>query len=1221
MNVIEAFQKKILVIDGAMGTMIQNKNLNEDDYRGQRFATHPSPLKGANDLLTLTQPEIIQEIHEAYLAAGADIVETNTFNATRIAMADYNLEELAYEINVQAARLAKAATAIYSTPEKPRFVAGILGPTNKTASLSPDVENPGYRDIDFDTLVEAYFEQAKALAEGGADFFMVETVFDTLNCKAALFALQRFFKEQSLNIPVAISATIVDASGRLLSGQTLEAFYHAVRHLPLLSIGLNCALGAEELRPYVQELSQLSQFNTTAHPNAGLPNELGGYDETPESMAAIIEEFLKAGWLNAVGGCCGTSPEHIKAIAKLVEKYPTRTLPPPKDATELSGLEALRIDQSSLFVNVGERTNVTGSKKFARLITEGQLETALDVAREQVRNGAQIVDVNMDDAMLNSEALMVEFLRLIASDPEIARVPVMVDSSKWDVIWAGLKNIAGKAIVNSISLKEGETDFIEKATLAKSMGAAVVVMAFDEQGQAESYQRKVDICTRAYKILTEQVGFAGNDIIFDPNIFAVATGIEEHNEYAIAFIEATKTLKKTLPGIRISGGVSNLSFSFRGNNAVREAMHAVFLYHAIRAGMDMGIVNAGQLAVYEDVPAELKKTIEDVLFNRHASATDAMIEMAEQYKGEGKKTIRDESWRDESVAERLSYALVHGLLDYIEADTEEARLNSEHPIEVIEGPLMAGMQVVGDLFGAGKMFLPQVVKSARVMKRAVSQLVPYIEKANAEQMKEAQQKPKILLATVKGDVHDIGKNIVGVVLRCNNYDVIDLGVMVPAKKILETALSEKVQIVGLSGLITPSLDEMVHVAQEMERLEIEIPLLIGGATTSKIHTAVKIDPNYSGNVTYVTDASRSVNVVSNLLRNEEGFKADTKSTYAKIRQTYEQSKGTVKLLSLAQARSNKQSLDWAKHQVLTPKQPQTQLFTPTIKELFATIDWGPFFSTWEMRGKFPDILDDPIKGEEASKLYADARDLLNHLADQKILQAKGVVGFFPANATEDDVEIYADEARQGLKGTAYFLRQQGPKSASQPNLCLADFVAPKTTGITDWVGAFAVTTGLGLKAFVEQKREEGDDYTAIMAQALADRLAESFAEWLHLKTRTELWGYAESEALDNTALIQEKYQGIRPAPGYPACPEHSQKEMLFELLDVPSACGIELTEHYAMWPAASVCGWYFSNPDAKYFGIGKVGKDQVIDYAHRKGVDIKVMEKLLKPNLGYTPNI
>ena len=884
-------------------------------------------------------------------------------------------------------------------------------------------------------------------------------------------------------------------------------------------------------------------------------------------------------------------------------------------------MEALRIDPSALFVNIGERTNVTGSRKFARLIQEGELETALDVAREQVRNGAQIIDVNMDDAMLDSEALMVEFLRLIASDPEIARVPIMVDSSKWDVLWAGLKNIAGKSIVNSISLKEGEADFIEKAGLAKAMGAAVVVMAFDEEGQADTYERKVEICTRAYNILTKQLGFAGNDIIFDPNIFAVATGIEEHNEYAIAFIEATKTLKKTLPGIRISGGVSNLSFSFRGNNAVREAMHAAFLYHAIRAGMDMGIVNAGQLAVYEDIPDELKKTIEDVLFNRHPGATDAMIEMAEQYRGEGKKNIRDESWRQEAVEERLSHALVHGLLDHIEADTEEARLKADHPIEVIEGPLMAGMQVVGDLFGAGKMFLPQVVKSARVMKRAVGQLVPYIEKANAAQMKVAQQKPKILMATVKGDVHDIGKNIVGVVLRCNNYDVIDLGVMVPAKKILETAIKENVQVIGLSGLITPSLDEMVSVAQEMERLKLDIPLLIGGATTSKVHTAVKIDPNYSGSVVYVTDASRSVNVVSGLLKDEERIKNETKNAYAQLRDTYEKSKGAVKLLSLNDARKNKKGIEWAQHQPLIPHKPERQIFTPSIKDLFDTIDWGPFFSTWEMRGKFPDILTDPIKGEEASKLYDDAQALLKHLAAHNIIEAKGVVEFFPANAMGDDVEIYADAERHGLKGTAYFLRQQSPKSASQSNLCLADYIAPKESGVTDWIGAFAVTTGLGLKAFVEQKRDEGDDYTAIMAQALADRLAESFAEWLHLKTRTELWGYAQNEQLNNEALIQEQYQGIRPAPGYPACPEHSQKQMLFDLLDVPEVCGITLTEHYAMWPAASVCGWYFAHPEAAYFGVGKIGKDQVVDYAHRKGVDVKVMEQLLKPNLGYTPDI
>ncbi len=1220
MNLEEALKERILVIDGAMGTMIQGYNLQEEDYRGNRFSDHPSPLKGANDLLSLTQPKIIQDIHEAYLQAGADIIETNTFNATTIAMADYDLEAIVPELNLAAAKLAKQAAEKFTTPEKPRFVAGILGPTNKTASLSPDVENPGYRNVDFDTLVESYTQQAKALIDGGVDFLMVETVFDTLNCKSALFALQALFEKEQLEVPVAISATIVDASGRLLSGQTLEAFYNAVSHVPLISIGLNCALGADELRPYVQELSKISAFHTTAHPNAGLPNELGGYDETPENMAETVKDFLEAGWLNAVGGCCGTSPAHIEAIAAVAAQYKPRPLHKPPPATRLSGLEPLQIDSKSLFVNVGERTNVTGSKKFARLIREGLLEEALDVARDQVRNGAQIIDVNMDDAMLDAQALMAEFLRLIASDPEIARVPVMIDSSKWEVIWEGLKNVAGKAVVNSISMKDGEAAFIEKAKLTRQMGAAVVVMAFDETGQADTYERKVEICTRAYNILTEQVGFPATDIIFDPNIFAVATGIESHNEYAMAFIEATKKLKQDLPGIRVSGGVSNLSFSFRGNNPVREAMHAAFLYHAIRAGLDMGIVNAGQLAVYEDIPQDLKEKIEDVLFNRKPEATDALIEAAQTFKGDGKKVVKDEAWRSEDVEGRLRHALVQGILDHIEADTEEARQQVDHPLSVIEGPLMSGMQIVGDLFGAGKMFLPQVVKSARVMKKAVGYLVPFIEEANASGPEKTITKKKILMATVKGDVHDIGKNIVSVVLRCNNYEVIDLGVMVPAQTILKEAKEHNVDIIGLSGLITPSLDEMVTVAQEMQRLDFNVPLLIGGATTSKIHTAVKIDPNYDGAVVYVTDASRSVNVVSSLLKNGD-LKTQTKDTYAQLRHNYEQSRQEIQLLSLDQAQANKTAIDWDQGPSPSPLKPQRQIITPPITELIETIDWSPFFATWEMKGKYPKILQDPVKGPEAQKLFDDAQTLLKKLTDENIIQAKGVVAIYPANAIGDDVEIYADTERHGLLATAYFLRQQSPKSQGQPNACLADYIAPKSSGHIDWMGAFAVTAGLGLADFVQEQKDQGDDYTAIMAQALADRLAESFAEWLHLRVRKELWGYAATEDFNNQELIQEVYQGIRPAPGYPACPEHSQKDTLFQLLGANEACDMKLTEHYAMWPAASVCGWLFAHPQARYFGVGKIGKDQVIDYAHRKGVDLQAMEQLLKPNLGYTSGV
>jgi 5-methyltetrahydrofolate--homocysteine methyltransferase len=1213
-------RNRILILDGAMGTMIQRYKLEEADYRGSRFADFAYDVKGNNDLLVLTQPQIIRAIHAAYLEAGADILETNTFNATSIAMADYHMEDLVYELNVAAAKLARETADEFEAknPAKPRFVAGVLGPTNRTASISPDVNDPGFRNVSFDQLVVAYTEATKGLLDGGADILMVETIFDTLNAKAALFAIQKYFDDHQVRVPIMISGTITDASGRTLSGQTTEAFWNSLSHVRPLSIGLNCALGAKDLRQYVEELSNKADVFISAHPNAGLPNQFGEYDETPEDMAAEIREWAAAGYLNIIGGCCGTSPAHIKAIADAVSAYPPRQIPVIEKQCRLAGLEPFNIGPDSLFVNVGERTNVTGSKMFARLIINGEYDKALDVARNQVENGAQIIDINMDEAMLDSEAAMVKFLQLIASEPDISKVPVMIDSSKWSVIEAGLKCIQGKGIVNSISMKEGEADFIEKAKLVRRYGAAAIVMAFDEQGQADTQARKVEICTRAYKILTEQLDFPPEDIIFDPNIFAVATGIEEHNNYAVDFIEATRVIKQTLPYAKVSGGVSNVSFSFRGNDPVREAIHTAFLYHAISAGMDMGIVNAGQLGVYADIPKDLLERVEDVLLNRREDSTERLVEFAESFKGQTKEQIEDLSWREASVGERLTHALVKGITTYIIADTEEARLQAERPIHVIEGPLMDGMNVVGDLFGAGKMFLPQVVKSARVMKQAVAHLVPYIEEEKTRSGEAIQAKGKIIMATVKGDVHDIGKNIVGVVLQCNNYDVVDLGVMVPAAKILQAAIDEKADIIGLSGLITPSLEEMAHVAKEMERLGMKLPLLIGGATTSPAHTAVKIEPNYSGPTVYVKDASRAVGVCSNLLSRElrdayiEGIKQD----YAAVRERHKNKKSASSRFTLEQARANALQTDWSSYAPPVPSMLGLKVFNDyPLAEIAAHIDWTPFFQAWELHGRYPKILDDEVVGVEARKLFKDAQDMLKRIIDEKWLGASAVIGLFPANRVGDDIEIYSDESRSQVAMTYHALRQQMEKPPGRPNMCLADFVAPQ--GIKDYLGAFAVTTGTGIDARVAEFEKNHDDYSAIMLKALADRLAEAFAELLHQRVRREFWGYAKDEALSNEDLIEEKYRGIRPAPGYPACPEHSEKGPLFDLLKAPENAGITLTESYAMLPTAAVSGFYFSHPQSSYFAVAKIERDQVEDYAKRKGWDMQTAERWLAPNLGY----
>ncbi|MBT6391058.1 MAG: methionine synthase [Candidatus Marinimicrobia bacterium] len=1163
----------ILVFDGAMGTMVQSYKLTEADFCGNRFINHSCDLKGNNDLLCLSRPDIVGEIHKAYYDVGADIVETNTFNANAISQADYGIEDLAYEINFEAAKIAKSIAKTYL--DKPRYVAGALGPTNRTASMSPDVNDPGFRNVSFDELKIAYYDQAKGLLDGGVDLFLIETVFDTLNCKAALFAVQTLLEERGIEIPIMVSGTITDASGRTLSGQTVEAFWHSIRHANLTAVGLNCALGAEQIRPWLDELSTIADIPVFVYPNAGLPNEFGEYDESPEAMAAIIKEFAESGLVNLVGGCCGTTPPHIKAISKAVAGLTPRKIPDIDPLTKLSGLEPVTIRPESNFVNIGERTNVTGSAKFRRLIKEDNYEEALSVARQQIENGAQIIDVNMDEGLLDSEEAMVTFLRLIAAEPDIAKVPVMVDSSKWTVLEEGLKNLQGKGIVNSISMKEGEAEFIRQAKIIKKYGAAVIVMAFDEKGQAESYDRKVEICSQAYKILTEEVGFPPEDIIFDPNIFAVATGIEEHNGYGLDFIKAVKTIKETLPSVHISGGISNLSFSFRGNNGVREAMHSSFLYHAVQAGMDMGIVNAGQLTLYDDIPPDLKERVEDVLFNRGKDATDRLVKIADEYQGVKKVAKKDLSWREKTVEERLSHALVDGITDFVVEDTEEARQKYERPIHVIEGPLMDGMNVVGDLFGAGKMFLPQVVKSARVMKKAVAHLLPFIETEKDELGLTGKSNGRIIMATVKGDVHDIGKNIVGVVLGCNGYDIIDLGVMVPSDKILSTAKEKGADIIGLSGLITPSLDEMVHVASEMERLKLDIPLMIGGATTSQKHTAVKIEENYSGPTIHVIDASRAVGVVSKLLNADEkdSFISDTKANFLKIREA--RAKGSkLKRLDIATARSRKLQIDWDQYQVPTPKFQGVKVFEDyPLDELVDYIDWSPFFHAWELKGVYPKMLTDGKYGDEAQKLFDDGQTLLNRIISEKLVTTKGVIGIHPAHAENESV--ITDEV------TFNFPRQTVDKGTNGINYSLADFIGPND----DFIGTFAVTAGHGIETIVKEFENQHDDYNAIMVKVLADRLAEAFAERLHQRMRKEFWGYATDESMNNDSLINEKYQGIRPAPGYPACPDHAEKDKIWKMLNVEENTGITLTESRAMYPAASVSGWYFSHPESRYFSV------------------------------------
>ncbi len=1217
-KITQAAQQRILVLDGAMGTMIQRHTLEEEHFRGERFADWHTDLKGNNDLLSLTQPNIICDIHRAYLEAGADIIETNTFNSTQVSQADYQMESISREINVASAKLARLAADEFSTPEHPRFVAGILGPTSRTASLSPDVNDPGARNVTFDELVENYTESTHALIEGGVDLIMVETIFDTLNAKAALFAVQLVFEELGTELPIMISGTITDASGRTLSGQTPEAFWNSVRHSKPISIGLNCALGPKELRPHLLEISNVANSMVSAHPNAGLPNEFGGYDLDAANMAETVAEFASAGLLNIVGGCCGTTPEHIRAIADAVAAIRPRQVPDIAPACRLSGLEPFTIKEDSLFINVGERCNVTGSAIFKRLILEENYDAALEVARQQVINGAQIIDVNMDEGMLESLPAMVKFLNLIASEPDISRVPIMVDSSKWEVIEAGLKCIQGKSVVNSISLKEGEAEFIAKASLCKKHGAAIVVMAFDEDGQADNIERRKQISQRSYDILVDQVGFPAEDIIFDPNVFAVATGIEEHNRYGLDFIEACSWIKANLPHALISGGISNVSFSFRGNNPVREAIHSVFLYHAIREGLTMGIVNAGQLAVYDDLPAELRDVVEDVVLFRTAEGTDNLLAIADKYRGDGSTQAKTEdlSWREGNVNRRLEYALVKGITAFIEEDTEEARQQAERPLHVIEGALMDGMNIVGDLFGSGKMFLPQVVKSARVMKQAVAYLQPYIED---EKDVSASSNGKILMATVKGDVHDIGKNIVGVVLQCNNYEVIDLGVMVPAEKILQTAREENVDIIGLSGLITPSLDEMVTLGKEMQRQGFTLPLMIGGATTSKAHTAVKIAPGYTNNqAIYVSDASRAVGVASKLISKDsrDEFIAEIQLDYdaVRLRTANRTPRGT--LFAYSDAVKQKPQLNWRDYQPEIPnKLGVTVLDDYPLEALVPYIDWTPFFITWDLVGKYPKILNDEVVGEAAQNLFDDAQKLLKDIIDNKHLTARAVFGLWPANTVNhDDIEVYGQDG--STAATLHQIRQQIQKpGASEELASLADFIAPKESDLTDYIGAFAVTTGIGADELAAQYEAAHDDYNAIMVKALADRLAEAFAEHLHERVRCEYWGYAATETLDNEALIKEKYRGIRPAPGYPACPDHTEKGTLFKLLDVENNIGLELTDSYAMSPAAAVSGWYFGHPDARYFNSGKIDSDQVESLAQRKGLSVPELERWLTPIL------
>ncbi len=1234
-------QQRILILDGAMGTMIQRYKLTEEHYRGtvlygdyngerRTFAEHGIDVKGNNDLLVLTQPHIIREIHAQYLEAGADILETCTFNSTAASLDDYDMVDLAYELNFAGARLARDVCDEFEAKiaDKPRFVAGVLGPTTKTASISPDVNDPGFRNISFDALVEGYGVAIRGLLDGGADILMVETIFDTLNAKAALFAIENYFEQHQTRVPVMISGTITDASGRTLSGQTTEAFWNSLSHARPLSIGLNCALGGDLMRPYIEELSRVASCYVSAHPNAGLPNPLSetGYDETPEYTSRVVKEFATSGFLNIAGGCCGTSPAHIKAIADALRDVPPRRLPDLEHKCRLSGLEPFNIGDDALFVNVGERANVTGSIKFKRLILEGLYDEALEVAKQQVETGAQVIDVNMDEAMLDGEAAMVKFLNLIASEPDICKVPLMIDSSKWSIIEAGLKCVQGKSIVNSISLKEGEEKFLQQARLVRRYGAAAVVMAFDETGQADTFKRKTEICKRSYDILVNQVGFPPEDIIFDPNIFAIATGIEEHNNYAVDFIEACVWIRKHLPFAKISGGVSNVSFSFRGNEPVREAIHTVFLYHAIKAGMNMGIVNAGQLGVYEEIPRKLRDAVEDVVLNRHPDAGEKLVKIAETVKGGGKEQVEDLEWRNGTVQERLTHALVRGITTFIIEDTEEARLLAKFPVEVIEGPLMVGMNVVGDLFGAGKMFLPQVVKSARVMKQAVAHLIPYIE---AEKLRsgDTSTKGKIVMATVKGDVHDIGKNIVTVVLQCNNFEVVNMGVMVPCQQILDTAREHNADIIGLSGLITPSLEEMAHVAKEMERQGFKIQLLIGGATTSRVHTAVKIEPNYrSGPTVYVTDASRAVGVCSNLLSDtlRDEYVAGIKAEYVAAREQHESKKSKAVYVTLEEARAHGVKTDWTRYTPPKPYLMGVQKFEAyPLDQIAAYIDWTPFFQAWELAGRYPKILQDEVVGVEATKLFTDAQAMLKQIIAEKWLTANAVFGLFPANTVAvgegrgDDIEIYTDETRSKVAMTWHNLRQQTKKPADIPNYCLADYIAPKETGVADYIGGFAVTAGIGIDARVAEFERQNDDYNAIMLKSLADRLAEAYAELLHARVRREFWGYAADEALDNDALIAEKYRGIRPAPGYPACPEHSEKGPLFELLQAPVNAGITITDSFAMLPTAAVSGFYFSHPEAKYFASGKIDKEQVASYAKRKGWDMETAERWLAPVLSY----
>lgn len=1227
-NFLDILKERILVMDGAMGSLIQGYRLSEADYRGEQFKDFHKDLKGNHDLLCMTKPKVLEEIHLRYLEAGADIIETNTFSAQAISQADYDLQDHCYEMNLAAGKLAKNAVQnwkekarVETWNEKPRFVAGSIGPMNRTLSLSPDVNDPGYRAVTFDEVMEAYYDQVRGLVDGGVDLLTVETIFDTLNAKAAIFAIERLFDEIGKRIPVMISGTITDASGRTLSGQTLEAFWISIQHAQPFCVGLNCSLGAEEMRPYLQELSKIADTHVHAYPNAGLPNEFGEYDQTSSEMRDYIAEYAKSGFVNIIGGCCGSTPDHIRAMVEGVKGIQPRAIPQRPKYTQLAGLEPLTIRPNTNFINVGERTNVTGSRKFARLIKNADYDEALSVAQHQVEGGAQIIDVNMDEGLLDSAKEMNTFLNLVMAEPDIAKLPIMIDSSKWSVIEEGLKVVQGRCIVNSISLKEGEEQFIYQAKLVRRYGAIPLVMAFDEHGQADTIDRKVEICARAYQILTKQVGFPGHEIIFDPNIFAVATGIEEHNEYAINYIEATRKIKENCPGAKISGGVSNLSFSFRGNNVVREAMHSAFLYHAIQAGMDMGIVNAGMIEVYEDIPKDLLERVEDVIFNRREDATERLTEFAENVKGDGgRQLVQDLSWREKTVEKRIEHALVRGITEYIEVDTEEARQKFPQPIQVIEGPLMDGMNVVGDLFGSGKMFLPQVVKSARVMKRAVNYLNPFIEAEKSAG--DRQTKGKILMATVKGDVHDIGKNIVGVVLACNNFEIIDLGVMVPADKILKTALAENVDIIGLSGLITPSLDEMVHVASEMERLGFKLPLLIGGATTSKTHTAIKIEPKYNGPIVHVLDASRSVSVASTLLSEDENarsnFILDTQKEFERVRKQRAGRKSSKQYLSLAEARRNKIALDWSNYTPPKPKQIGIKVFDEySIEELSNYIDWTPFFLSWQMRGKFPAILEDEKLGAEAQKLYNDARSLLRRVIDENWLTAKAVIGLFPANSVNnDDIEIYENETRSNNLTTLNHLRQQLKKAPGRKNNCLADFIAPKGSS-EDYMGAFAVTAGIGIEKWVKYFENKQDDYNSIMLKALADRLAEALAERMHERVRKEFWGYAADEVLENNDLITESYCGIRPAPGYPACPEHTEKQKLWELLDVENNTGMALTESFAMYPAASVSGWYFSHPESKYFTVKGVGKDQVEDYAERKEMSVPAIEKWLGSVLSY----